>query len=245
MRVGPGSPWPGPFKKAATANNILEAAEEYQLRRRLGVGGAQKARPLPPDLVKVKNGTGTLLRAGEVVELDGLSLDDVTRGFPWFDADIPDETRPFAILLEGIADSASAIGLAQISGCCPALINVQATTDRWAQVISGQDTLQGHRFCGQVRLLHTPGGTGEQLMWVMFQNCPGRWIGKADSAINGGGNSGTISIWEGAPGSESDTTFNLTAYNRTDGDIGSGDWCEVVLAHRELYVVPWQCEEPA
>ena len=228
--------------KAAEWNRHVEVSNWAHRNKMLGEGGGGQPLIVDASRVLIKNDTGGNLRLGEVVELQDNSLGAVAEPNAVFDADTPDETKPFAICLEPIPDGK--IGPAQIAGRCPALVNVQATTDRWAQVISGQDTLSGHRFCGSVRLLHTAGSTGEQLMWVMFQNCPGRWIGKADGAINGGGNSGTVSVWEGPLGSETDTTFNLSVYNRTDGDIGSGDWCEVVLAHRQLYVVPWQCEAP-
>ena len=51
-------------------------------------------------------------------------------------------------------------------------------------------------------------------------------VGKADSAISKS-TTGTISVYSGTRGSETDTTKNITAYNRM-ADIASGAWvlCE-------------------
>jgi hypothetical protein len=240
MRVSPGSPRPGPLGNAATVNNILEAAEAYQLTRRLGAQKGRRSEYLPLDLVKIANGTSTVLRAGEIVEFDTLALDDVTRGYPWFTGEVPDETKAFAVMLEGVANDSGAIGLAQISGCCPALINVQATTDLWAYVNSGDDVLKGDRFWGDVRLLMTPPGTGEQLLWVSFEKSPHSWLGKSDSSLAKGA-SGTVSVWAGAVGSESDTTFNITSVYNRFANVATTKWVTVTRLHRKPYLTSAEC----
>lgn len=69
----------------------------------------------------------------------------------------------------------------------------------------------------------------------------GVWIGKADAAIASGA-SGTVSIWTGTPGSETDSTENLTScFNRTGLDIDSGSWVRVMEINGHLYVEPWEC----
>lgn len=235
MRVGPGSPFPGPFEKADIANSILESAEEYRLQRRLGKGGGGTIGHLGTDLIKVKNGTGTLLRQGEIVEFNTHSLTTLDRQAPWFTAAVPDETRAFAILLEGIANDSGAIGLAQISGRCPALINVQATTDLWAYVNSGADVLVGDRFWGDVRILTTPPGTGEQTLWVNIQQSPREWFGKADTAIANAA-SGTVRVYTGTPGSETDTTHTITSCYNRGPDVGDEAYVTVQRLHRKKYV---------
>jgi hypothetical protein len=239
-RVGPGSPFPGPFGVADIANSVLESADEYRLQRRLGKGGGGNVGHLGTDLVKVKNGTGTLLRAGEIVEFDTHALTTLDRQAPWFTAEVPDETRAFAVLLEGIANDANAIGLAQISGRCPALINVGATTDLWAYVSSGADVLVGDRFWGDVRLLFTPPGTGEQLLWVNIEKSPQEWLGKTD-ASHAKGATGTVSVWSGTPGSETDTTFNITSVYNRGISAGSGKWVGVARLHRKPYLTWIEC----
>src|SRR5690606_9236196 len=47
-------------------------------------------------------------------------------------------------------------------------------------------------------------------------------IGKTDAA-HAKGSSGTISVWTGPAGSETDSGKNITAFNRF-ADLGSGKW---------------------
>jgi hypothetical protein len=47
-------------------------------------------------------------------------------------------------------------------------------------------------------------------------------LGKTD-ADHDVDTSGTVSVWSGTPGSETDTTDNITAYNRF-ADVVSGSW---------------------
>ncbi len=64
-------------------------------------------------------------------------------------------------------------------------------------------------------------------------------IGKADSSISKG-SSGTVSIWTGAGGSESDTGINITAY-ALGAAITSAKWVTVQLINGVWYVGPWEC----
>lgn len=68
------------------------------------------------------------------------------------------------------------------------------------------------------------------------------WIGKADSEIESGVG-GTISVWAGEPGSETDTSENLEAFNRTGLTIDEDAWCKVTAINGHLYVEPWECPE--
>lgn len=66
------------------------------------------------------------------------------------------------------------------------------------------------------------------------------FLGKADSAIAKGA-SGTVSLWAGTPGSESDSTVNqASCYNRT-ADIASGDWVVVSFMNDQPYVALLEC----
>lgn len=67
------------------------------------------------------------------------------------------------------------------------------------------------------------------------------WLGKADSAINSGA-SGTVSLWTGTPGSESDSGSNATSvYNRTSVNIPSGGWVHIGRVNGKFYGTPWSC----
>lgn len=66
------------------------------------------------------------------------------------------------------------------------------------------------------------------------------YIGKADAGINKGA-SGTVSIWIGTPGSESDSTVNISScYNRT-ANISSGNWVTVQFINGHPYVAKLEC----
>lgn len=68
----------------------------------------------------------------------------------------------------------------------------------------------------------------------------GTYIGKADANINKGA-SGTVSIWIGTPGSESDSTVNISScYNRT-ANIASGAWVTVQFMNGHPYVAKLEC----
>jgi hypothetical protein len=67
------------------------------------------------------------------------------------------------------------------------------------------------------------------------------WLGKADGDIDAAA-SGTISLWTGTPGSETDSTSNATSvYNRTSVDIPSGGWVHIIRVNGKFYCEPWSC----
>lgn len=64
-------------------------------------------------------------------------------------------------------------------------------------------------------------------------------IGKTD-ASHAKSASGTISIWDGTQGSETDTGQNVTAYNYFAA-IGSGKWVAVVETVRGYIIIAAEC----
>lgn len=67
------------------------------------------------------------------------------------------------------------------------------------------------------------------------------YVGKAASAINSGA-SGTVNIWIGEPGSETNSERTIAScFNRTSIDIDSGSWVLVTILGRRKYVEPWEC----
>jgi hypothetical protein len=76
---------------------------------------------------------------------------------------------------------------------------------------------------------------------VTAQGTSGVFIGKADGDI-AKGSSGTVSVWAGTPGGESDTGTNIAnCYNRAV-DISTGQWVTVMFVNGFPYVVPLECE---
>lgn len=63
--------------------------------------------------------------------------------------------------------------------------------------------------------------------------------GKTDAAHNKGA-SGTVSIWSGTKGSETDTTENVTAWN-TFANIGSGKWVVVAWVDGGWELIAAEC----
>lgn len=62
---------------------------------------------------------------------------------------------------------------------------------------------------------------------------------KTDSS-HAKGASGTVSIYSGTPGSETDTTENVTAFNKF-ANLGSGKWCWVESNGFGWYLVAGEC----
>lgn len=160
-KVSAGQPIP---RSAALWNNLIGAANEYAARQ-LGQPGGAKTPLIPTDVIKIKNSSGTQIRLGEVLEISGFLLTNVLRDSLWFDGDEPDGTRPFAIALQGIPTTS--IDRAQVSGVCPALVNVTNEDHSYATVAAGEPVLQSAAG-GPVRILYKPTGTGEKLCAVVF-----------------------------------------------------------------------------
>lgn len=65
-------------------------------------------------------------------------------------------------------------------------------------------------------------------------------LGKTDSS-HGKGTSGTVSVYETAtPGSETDTTINVTAFNKF-ADVGSGKWVWIMQRGEHWYITAAEC----
>jgi hypothetical protein len=64
-------------------------------------------------------------------------------------------------------------------------------------------------------------------------------LGKTDAAITKG-SSGTVSIWTGTAGSETDSTENITVWNRI-GNIAITKWCICAYFNNAWYLVAGEC----
>lgn len=154
-----------PPRSAAMWNNIIDSANEYAERRRLGNAGGLPKHSIPTDIVRVKNACGSAIRLGEVLEFSSFLLSDLTRGAIWLEGDTPNATRAYGIALQDIP--VDSIDRMQVSGACPALVNVSDTDHGYAEVVSGSVVLRSTSL-GEVRLLSPPGSTGEQLCAVLL-----------------------------------------------------------------------------
>jgi hypothetical protein len=65
-------------------------------------------------------------------------------------------------------------------------------------------------------------------------------LGKPDSAIAKNA-SGTVSVYGGTPGSETDTTYNITAWNKFVPSIASGKWVAMMPINLAWYIIAAEC----
>jgi hypothetical protein len=101
----------------------------------------------------------------------------------------------------------------------------------------GQWTLEKHS-CGfeiQGGVKTTAGVTAV----VAVQHHVNMLIGKADADIDHEA-SGACSVYMGEAGSETDTTWNVTAFNRTE-DIAEGDWVSLTCMNGQWYCAGLEC----
>jgi hypothetical protein len=75
---------------------------------------------------------------------------------------------------------------------------------------------------------------------IALQHFRGFWLVKPDANIASSA-SGTCSIWTGTAGSETDSTFNLTAYNRTGLQADLDQFAMAFEMNGQIYLVPWFC----
>ena len=102
----------------------------------------EREQPINPCVSYIKNSSGAARRQFECLELEITpQLDDVTRENIWIDGiERADGTIPFAVLLEPVPDDKWTRG--QVSGICPALVDIQDITHRWAYLPDGEYVLE-------------------------------------------------------------------------------------------------------
>jgi hypothetical protein len=79
----------------------------------------------------------------------------------------------------------------------------------------------------------------DKIMLAQYDE-PGIYLGKADADI-AKGSTGTVSLWIGASGAESDSTINITGCSALGAAITSGKWVTVQYINGVPYVGPYEC----
>lgn len=143
----------------------------------------------------------------------------------------------YVVLLESIP--AGGIGHALISGVCVAKLNIVAATDVTAGLAAGVTTLTTGKPGG--RIIWKSTGTGSDNKWGIIRvgGNDGILIGKTDAA-HAKGASGTVSIWNGTPGSETDTGDNVDAYNRF-ANVAISKWVALANNGFGFYLIAAEC----
>jgi hypothetical protein len=154
-----------------TWNQFIEAAEDYQLRKRLGVVGAKAPRYIPPaDRPKVKNNSGGAVRLGEVLEFTGLATTELRQNEMYFLGSTPDLTHVgWGIAREPVPSGDT--GEFQIAGACKALVNVVDAAHQYAKPVSGSKVLES-AATGPVTIIAKASGTGEKEAAVWISPAP-------------------------------------------------------------------------
>lgn len=253
-KLSPGdSPHKGPLNSRAW-NRVVESSDDYHSRRGAtgGVRSLLGSSPYRPPKavfdyrtrVQAQNNTGYDLRQGEVVELDEYVLAERDNSTPWFSGQTPDLSRiGWGVMLEPVKHLSGSgeiqyVGPCMLLGCCLAYVNVTDANHQYAKLAAGSRVLASSAV-GAVKILDKPTGTGELECWVLLGCEPSLLLGKTDAAISKG-SSGTVSIWSGTPGSETDTGDNITAFNRF-ANLGSGKWVACSPINGHYYLTSAEC----
>lgn len=106
------------------------------------------------------------------------------------------------------------------------------------EAIDPTEVIEAHDFT------ETGVGSGARVLLLRMAHADGtRWltipasglaIGKFDSAC-AKDTSQVFSVWSGTPGSETDTTNNISVYNRTPYSIAASIWCKAALINGNWY----------
>ena len=163
--------------RAATWNNLIDASEDYQLRRRLGAGGGGINTAASQTSVIVKNASGVNWRFGEVAEIDNNQLlNELTPEHLWFSADQVLATgQTYGITRRPLP--AGQIDELQLSGVVRAYVNVTDEAHRFARIEASNRVLQS-ALAGPVGIVWKPAAaTGEQLCAVLLGVAePLKWV---------------------------------------------------------------------
>jgi hypothetical protein len=232
-RYSPGMPViakGAPLAKTTTLNSILESAEEFE-RRKLGDQGAGR-RSIPNVCqAKVKNNSGANRRRGELLEFNDFALDDdeAENGSLWFIGGNPAMANGFGVLVRATPDNE--IDDCQVLGVCFALVNMVSASHKFASPKKDNYVLQSCP-AGPVRILNSPGGTGEKKCAVLLTSDATGLVKPVSDIAQGG--SGNCKIW--LNGADTGATINLLA---VIGDCDGGTLC----TQWGGYVFPGECGE--
>jgi hypothetical protein len=209
-----------PFSRATFMNDTVDLVNAFNEGRLTG-GRRPTAGSGSRVVVEVRNSTGADRVRGEVVQLVGHLLTDVSADHPWFDAELCADAvlHRIAILTQALKEDE--IGPAQMLGVCLARVDVTSTSHTHAMPVDGESELASS-FTGPLELLMVPEETGVQDLWALIR--PDQTARVAYIVESGGialDASGTVELYVGAPGSETATGIEFEAYNGF-GDLDEG-----------------------
>jgi hypothetical protein len=209
-KASPGSPFKPP--PARLWNNMVDAGRAWA-DGRLNNGTPNPTGPRDTDIIKIKNNSGAIRRKGEILKISGKAVTDIDAEHIWLLGVEPTDGGYFGILKEPV--DTSKIGQLQVSGTCMAIIDIDSTSHRRAEAVTGQYVLKSSES-GPIEILYAPSVTGEQECVVRF-------------AGTGGGGSGIHGIVSESHG-KGYYTVELAEWSGITPDCGTGecDPCEQV-----------------
>lgn len=154
-------------------NDIIDAKEFYKRNFAQGAAGTPTPQARNHSIVSARNSTGGALRLGEVIELDDRVLGDsyLTNDHLWFDGkkvSFSANRNTFGIMLEPVPSDSSRCGKALLLGTCLARVDFSDTSHKFAELDDGELVLKSSATEGDIRIISTPDGTGEQLVFVLI-----------------------------------------------------------------------------
>lgn len=214
-------------------NAFCDTSREATRNRQL-TGGGSGSDGTRETVVRIRNGSEGDLGQHDVLQVVDVMItpaenSDEFKNNWTLDGDTPDVDVCQAVCILQEPIKSGEYGDAVISGVTPARVNIISTDHRHAGLKDGDATQLESRGHGPIEILWQPGSTGaSKVCLVVLGVNDDRQIilGKTD-ASHAKGASGTISVYEGATkGSETDTTRNVSAWNRfADLDSGKWVWC--------------------
>ena len=231
---------PGYYLTEATQRRIDRLLHAFESGQLLPRGERQQLDDTRErSVVTVTNGSGGALEKGAVLEFTDYELgdDEIYGDQFWFTGDTPDLTTPgWGILTGPVADGA--VGEAQVTGPCVALVNVTSTSHTHADLENASTVLKSGTS-GPFTILHHNGSTGEQL-------CPGiidrsgvvLHRGITNAQITKGSTTGSVSRYN--PGTTTDSGIDDTVTNEYV-TIGSGKKVAYQANGSTLYIIAAEC----
>ena len=186
------------FNIPAGRHNAWNAAARSVLGKS-GMSGADGITSRDPDVIRVKNTTGSGVGQYGILGIDGILFTpaDNLDGFksqPVLLGIAPTTAQrgKFIILLEPIA--AGQIGRGLISGQCVVQVNVVTSSDGWADVKNTDVTQLQSGPSGAAQILYAESGTGTK--WALVRLGGGRAVGTFPVIVkqNGGANGDATTI---------------------------------------------------
>ena len=227
--------------RAKTWNEILDAKDDHQRGKKGRRVQDLEPAPLSSDQILLKNASGGNVAIGSVLQLTTSALDDpparFAKGHRMMSGTTPDidVLAPLAVCL--VAHPDTKYQPAQISGVCPALVNIISTSHRFATLADNSTALVSAAI-GPFTILRLATGTGSQMCLVDLSRGKLRGHGKADEAIAQDA-TGTISAWAG--GTPADLTTEIEAKNWSGLTIDSGARVEIYQDWWHVFAQPLEC----